>query len=132
MIPMAFTMVLTKLPLAQRPIGIAAFALTATFGPAIGPTIGGFLTENYGWQYIFFVNLIPGSVMLALLFPTLEPEPMQLHLLKDGDWCGIATMAIGLACLQTVLDEGNKDDWFGSPIIVRLRLPHSSCLPPSW
>ena len=120
MIPMAFTMVLTKLPLAQRPIGIAAFALTATFGPAIGPTIGGFLTEHYGWQYIFFVNLIPGSVMLALLFPTLEPEPMRLHLLKDGDWYGIATMAIGLACLQTVLDEGNKDDWFGSPIIVRL------------
>ena len=57
---------------AQQPIGLAIFALSATFAPAIGPTIGGYLTENYGWQYIFFVNLVPGAVMLALLLPTLE------------------------------------------------------------
>ncbi len=120
MIPMAFTILLTKLPVGQRPIGLAAFAITATFGPAIGPTIGGYLTEHYGWPYIFFINLIPGSLMLALLFPTLDREPMQLHLLKEGDWYGIGAMAIGLACFQTVLDEGNKDDWFGSPFIVHL------------
>ncbi|MCA1451770.1 DHA2 family efflux MFS transporter permease subunit [Bradyrhizobium sp. BRP22] len=122
MIPMAFTMVLTKLPRRQQPIGIAAFAVTATFGPSIGPTIGGYLTEHYGWQYIFFVNLVPGVVMLALLYPTLDREPMRLGLLKEGDWYGIATMAIGLACLQTVLDEGNQDDWFGSPYIVHLSI----------
>jgi MFS transporter, DHA2 family, multidrug resistance protein len=122
MIPMAFTAVLTKLPEAQRPIGLAAFAVTATFGPAIGPTIGGYLTEQYGWPYIFFVNLIPGAVMLSLLYPTLDNEPMQLGLLKEGDWYGIGTMAIGLACLQTVLDEGNQDDWFGSPYIVHLSI----------
>ncbi|HML28341.1 MAG TPA: MDR family MFS transporter [Hyphomicrobium sp.] len=122
MIPMAFTAVLTKLPESQRPIGLAAFALTATFGPAIGPTIGGILTEQYGWPFIFFVNLVPGAVMLALLYPTLDRQPMQLHLLREGDWFGIATMAIGLACLQTVLDEGNQDDWFGSPYIVHLAI----------
>ncbi|MFA5958462.1 DHA2 family efflux MFS transporter permease subunit [Hyphomicrobium sp.] len=122
MIPMAFTAVLTRLPEGQRPIGLAAFAITATFGPAIGPTIGGYLTEHYGWPYIFFVNVIPGAVMLSLLFPTLEHAPMRLGLLKDGDWYGIGTMAIGLACLQTVLDEGNQDDWFGSPYIVHLSI----------
>ncbi len=122
MIPMAFTIVLTKLPMAQRPIGIAAFAVTATFGPSIGPTIGGYLTEHYGWQYIFFVNLVPGAVMLTLLYATLDREPMQLGLLREGDWLGIGTMAIGLACLQTVLDEGNQDDWFGSPYIVHLSI----------
>jgi MFS transporter, DHA2 family, multidrug resistance protein len=120
LIPMAFTLILTKLPNAQRPIGMALFAITATFAPAIGPTIGGFLTENYGWQYIFFINLVPGTVMVAVLFATLERQPMQLGLLKHGDWAGIATMAIGLGALQTVLEEGNKDDWFGSPFIVRL------------
>ena len=56
LIPMAFTMVLTKLPKAQQPIGLAMFALAVTFAPAIGPTIGGYLTENYGWQTIFFIN----------------------------------------------------------------------------
>lgn len=122
MIPMAFTAVLTRLPASQRPIGLAAFAMTATFGPAIGPTIGGILTEQYGWPYIFFVNLVPGAVMLTLLFPTLDRQPMQLHLLKEGDWYGIGAMAIGLACLQTVLDEGNQDDWFGSPYIVHLAI----------
>ena len=120
LIPMAFTLILTKLPAAQRPAGMALFAVTATFAPAIGPTIGGYLTENYGWQYIFFINLVPGTIMLAALFSTLEPQKMQLHLLRQGDWFGIIAMAIGLGALQTVLEEGNKDDWFGSPFIVRL------------
>lgn len=120
LIPMAFTLVMTKLPMSQRPMGMALFAITATFAPAIGPTIGGWLTDNYGWQYIFYINLVPGAFMLAGLAATLEREPMKLHLLKEGDWFGIGAMAIGLASLQTVLEEGNKDDWFGSPFIVRL------------
>ena len=120
LIPMAFTLVLTKLPKPQQPIGLAVFALSVTFAPAIGPTIGGYLTENYGWQTIFFVNVLPTAVMLAALYLTLERTPMQLKLLKEGDWAGIATMAIGLSALQTVLEEGNKDDWFSSPFILRL------------
>jgi DHA2 family multidrug resistance protein len=120
LIPMAFTLVLTKLPKSQQPIGLAIFALSVTFAPAIGPTIGGYLTENYGWQTIFFVNVLPTAVMVAALSLTLERAPMQLKLLKQGDWAGIATMAIGLSAFQTVLEEGNKDDWFSSPFILRL------------
>jgi MFS transporter, DHA2 family, multidrug resistance protein len=122
LIPMAFTMVLTKLPKPQQPIGLAIFALSVTFAPAIGPTIGGYLTENYGWQTIFFVNTPPSIVMVAALALTLEGSPMQLRLLKEGDWAGIITMAIGLAALQTVLEEGNKDDWFASPFIFNLAI----------
>jgi MFS transporter, DHA2 family, multidrug resistance protein len=120
LIPMAFTLVLTKLPKPQQPIGLAVFALSVTFAPAIGPTIGGYLTENYGWQTIFFVNVVPTIVMLTALYLTLERQPMQLKLLKEGDWLGIFTMAVGLSALQTVLEEGNKDDWFSSPFIQRL------------
>ncbi|MEA2869767.1 MAG: transporter, family, multidrug resistance protein [Bradyrhizobium sp.] len=120
LIPMAFTLVLTKLPRPQQPIGLAIFALSVTFAPAIGPTIGGYLTENYGWQTIFFVNVLPTLVMLTALYLTLEKAPMQLKLLREGDWAGIATMAVGLSALQTVLEEGNKDDWFSSPFILRL------------
>jgi DHA2 family multidrug resistance protein len=122
LIPMAFTLVFTKLPKAQQPIGLAMFSLAVTFAPAIGPTIGGYLTENYGWQTIFFVNVVPTAVMVTTLFFTLERQPMQLGLLKEGDWLGIATMAIGLSALQAMLEEGNKDDWFGSPFIVRLAI----------
>jgi len=120
LIPMAFTLVFTKLPKAQQPIGLAMFSLAVTFAPAIGPTIGGYLTENYGWQTIFFVNVVPTAVMVTTLYFTLERQPMQLGLLREGDWLGIATMAVGLSALQAVLEEGNKDDWFGSPFILRL------------
>src|SRR2546429_2940102 len=120
LIPMAFTLSITLLPKPKQPIGLALFALSATFAPAIGPTIGGYLTENFGWQYIFYVNLAPGAIMIAMLYFSLEAKPMKLSLLRQGDWPGIVTMAIGLGALQTVLEEGNKDDWFGSPFIVRL------------
>jgi DHA2 family multidrug resistance protein len=122
LIPMAFTMVLTKLPKAQQPVGLAMFALSVTFAPAIGPTIGGYLTENYGWQTIFFVNTVPSIVMVIALALTLAREPMRPYLLREGDWLGIVTMAIGLSALQTVLEEGNKDDWFESPFIFRLAI----------
>jgi DHA2 family multidrug resistance protein len=120
LIPMAFTIIITLLPKAKQPIGLALFALSATFAPAIGPTIGGYLTENWGWEYIFYVNLVPGALMVGLLWASLERSPMNLKLLAKGDWPGIITMAIGLAALQTVLEEGNKEDWFGSDFILRL------------
>jgi MFS transporter, DHA2 family, multidrug resistance protein len=122
LIPMAFTLIITLLPKAKQPIGLAMFALSATFAPAIGPTIGGYLTENWGWQYIFYVNLVPGALMIGMLWFSLEARPMNLSLLREGDWPGIFTMAIGLSALQTVLEEGNKDDWFGSAFIVRLSI----------
>jgi DHA2 family multidrug resistance protein len=122
LIPMAFTIVLTKLPKAQQPIGLALFALSVTFAPAIGPTIGGYLTENYGWQTIFFINAVPSAIMIAALAFTLDKQPMRLALLREGDWAGIVTMAIGLSAFQTVLEEGEKDDWFASPFIFRLAI----------
>src|SRR5258708_6607046 len=120
LIPMAFTLIITLLPKAKQPVGLALFALAATFAPSIWPTIGGYLTENWGWQYIFYVNLVPGALMIGMLRFSLESKPMKLAMLRQGDWPGVFTMAIGLGALQTVLEEGNKDDWFGSPFIVWL------------
>jgi MFS transporter, DHA2 family, multidrug resistance protein len=129
LIPLAFTLIITLLPKAKQPIGQALFAISATFAPAIGPTIGGYLTENWGWQYIFYVNVVPGAIMIGMLYFSLEAAPMKLRLLREGDWLGIVAMAIGLAALQTVLEEGNKDDWFGSPFIVRFAVIAAIALP---
>ena len=85
LIPLAFTITLTMLPRSKQPVGMAMFMLSATFAPAIGPTIGGYLTETYGWQYIFYVNLVPGAIMLAMLFPSLPRAQMQLGQLRHGD-----------------------------------------------
>lgn len=120
LIPMAFTIVLTTLPPAKQPIGMALFSITATFAPSIGPTLGGWLTDNLGWQYNFYLNIIPGIAMLSAIAYAIPPRPLQLHLLKQGDWWGIISMAVGLGSLEVVLEEGNRKDWFGSEEITRL------------
>ena len=122
LIPLSFTIIVSMLPPAKRPMGFAGFAITATFAPAIGPTIGGWLTDTYGWQTIFYMNMVPGAVMLAGLIYGLPRSPAQPGLLRHGDWLGIGLMAIGLATFQTVLDDGNVYDWFGSPYIVKLSI----------
>jgi DHA2 family multidrug resistance protein len=128
MIPLAFTIIVSMLPPSKRALGFAGFAITATFAPAIGPTIGGWLTDTYGWPTIFYMNLVPGAVMLAALIYALPRSQAQPGLLRHGDWVGIALMAIGLATFQTVLDDGNVYDWFGSPYIVKLSLVSAMAL----
>jgi DHA2 family multidrug resistance protein len=122
LIPMALSIIMTKLPPSKHPIGLSIYAISAIFAPSIGPVIGGWCNETFGWQAIFFVNLLPGAVMFAMLWFSLDREPLQLQLLPRGDWLGIVTIAIGLGALETVLEEGEKDDWFGSSFIVRLTI----------
>lgn len=120
LIPMALTIVLTNLPKSKQPVGMAMFAMTATFAPSIGPTLGGWLTDNFGWQYNFYLNLIPGIIMLSAIAYAIPARPMKLDLLKRGDWWGIITMAIGLGSLEVFLEEGNRKDWFSSGFITQL------------
>jgi DHA2 family multidrug resistance protein len=122
LIPMAFTLIITLLPPARQPTGLALFALAAAFAPAMGPTVGGWLAGNWGWQAIFYVNLVPGLAALILLSLALPREPMQLDLLRRGDWAGIVTMVLGLGTLQVVLEEGSREDWFESVFITRLAI----------
>ncbi|MBV9860580.1 MAG: multidrug efflux MFS transporter [Alphaproteobacteria bacterium] len=128
LIPLAFTIVMTMLPRSKQPIGLAGFAVSATFAPAIGPTIGGYLTDYYGWPWVFYINLVPGAAMLAALWFALPKAGTQFGLLRHGDWIGIALMAVGLAAFQTVLDDGNVYNWFDSPFIIKLSLLAAAAL----
>jgi MFS transporter, DHA2 family, multidrug resistance protein len=120
LIPSAMTVVLTTLPPSKQSIGLAAFAISAVFAPSIGPTLGGWLTENFSWQYSFYINVFPGALMLTGVWYGIKQDKPQFQLLKQGDWWGIISMAIGLGSLQVVLEEGSRKDWFGSALIVRL------------
>ncbi len=117
MIPMAMNLVMRRLPLRQRPIGLALFGMTATLAPTLGPTVGGWLTEIYGWPVIFYINWVPGLVLLAGVAWGLDREPMQLGMLKRVDWVGIGVMALGLGSLTVMLEEGHAKDWFESDFI---------------
>ncbi|MCU1752927.1 MDR family MFS transporter [Pseudomonas sp. 6D_7.1_Bac1] len=120
LIPLAFTLTLIKLPEHHRAKGMAMFAMTATFAPSIGPTIGGWLTENWGWKYIFYINVPPGIIMIAGLLYGLEKKESHWELLKSTDYMGILTLAVGLGCLQVFLEEGHRKDWLESNLIVTL------------
>jgi DHA2 family multidrug resistance protein len=118
MIPMAMTLVTRKLPLNKRPLGLALFGMTVTLAPTLGPTIGGALSELYGWPSIFYINWVPGILLLLGITWGLDKEPLQLDLLKKVDWPSVAAMAIGLGSLTTMLEEGNAKDWFQSSFII--------------
>jgi DHA2 family multidrug resistance protein len=120
LIPIAITVILTHLPRPQQAVGFVLFSLSATFAPSIGPTIGGWLTVNYSWPWIFFLNLVPGIVLMFMVNLGMEESPMQLSLLKEGDWFGIGSMATALGSLTVVLEEGVRKDWWGSSLIVAL------------
>lgn len=122
LIPMAFSLVVQLLPVHKRAIGMAMFGVTATFAPSIGPTLGGWLTEHLSWHYIFYINLPPALLMLAMLRYGLDDQPMNISSLKNADWAGIATMAVGLGCLEVMLEEGNREEWFSSHFITGLTI----------
>ncbi|HEY9788812.1 MAG TPA: DHA2 family efflux MFS transporter permease subunit [Candidatus Obscuribacterales bacterium] len=119
LIPMSFSTILTMLPKSKQPIGLAIFGMTATFAPSIGPAVGGFITDTLSWQYIFFLNLIPGIALISMLLYALPAEKFKLDLLKRSDIPGIISMSVGLSCLIYVLEEGQRKDWFGSELIQR-------------
>jgi DHA2 family multidrug resistance protein len=119
LIPLAFQVILS-LPPSKRTVGLAMFALTATFAPAIGPSVGGYLTEAFHWSVVFYMNLIPGAFLLFAIFYGIEKEAKNLSLLKELDIWGILSMAIGLSALTIFLEEGEREDWFSSNFIIIL------------
>ena len=120
MIPTAMTIVSTRLPPRQQPVGVALFGITAVLGPVIGPLLGGWLTENISWHYAFFLNLPVSILLIALLAIGLPAQKGRPELLANADWWGIFGLAMGLGCLTVVLEEGQRERWFESEFIIRL------------
>lgn len=118
LIPMALTLVMTKLPASKRAMGMAIFGLTATLAPTMGPTFGGYLSELYGWPSIFYINWIPGVLLISGILYGMAREPIDLKQLLHADWVGIGFMALGLGSLTIFLEEGNSKDWFDSDFII--------------
>jgi DHA2 family multidrug resistance protein len=122
LIPTAMTIIATRLPREQQPVGNAMFGATAIMGPVIGPVVGGWLTENVSWHYAFFINLPVGITLLTLLIVAMPNNKPKWDLLRQADWCGIAGLAMGLGGLTVVLEEGQREQWFSSGEIRWLTL----------
>ena len=117
MIPTAQTIVRTRLPPHQLPIGMTLFGLIVLLGPLLGPVLGGWLAENIDWSWCFFVNVPVGVALVLLLYVGLPKGKPDWHQFVNADWIGIAGLAVGLSSLTVVLEEGQRENWFDSEMI---------------
>ena len=122
MIPTAMTIIATRLPPHQQPIGTALFGVTAILGPVFGPLLGGWLTEAFSWHYAFLINVPVCAVLVVLLIVGLPNQKMRLDLLNEADWLGVFGLALGLGGMTVVLEEGNREQWFASSAIIELTI----------
>ena len=121
--PMAQAILADTFPPEKRGLAFALYGITAVTAPTIGPTLGGWITFNYSWRWIFFINLPVGLITLFLVLRVVE-DPPYVKLLKNAkvklDYIGIALLTLGVGALQVVLDKGQEEDWFGSRFITTL------------
>jgi len=120
--PISQSILLETFPPRQHGMAMAIFGIGIMFGPIIGPLLGGWITDNWSWHWIFFINIPIGIIsILMVLFFIVDPPYMKRLKMKIDYW-GLAFLAIGLGCLQIVLDKGQREDWFSSSFIAWLSL----------
>ena len=114
-------------PPAKRGMAFAVYGMAVVVAPAIGPTIGGWITDNYSWRWIFYIN-VPISIVSLYLTHRLVQDPPYLRVEQEKrrgvgiDYIGLGLVSLGVGCLQLVLDKGQEEDWFGSHWITALTL----------
>jgi DHA2 family multidrug resistance protein len=118
MIPTVFTTAFVLFPGHQRVIASTTIGALATLAPTIGPVIGGWITNQWSWHWLFYLNLVPGLVVTLLVPRFVNFDKADLSLLKKGDYTGIVLMSLFLGCLEYVLEEGPRKNWFGDSAIL--------------
>src|SRR6202034_4137505 len=129
--PMAQAILADTFPPRLRGLAFSLYGVTAIFAPSIGPTLGGWITDNYTWRWIFLMNLPVGIAALSLVWTFVEDPPfLRRTTLKESrvDYFGFGLLAVGVGFLQIVLDKGQEDDWFGSHFILTLSVISVICL----
>ncbi|MBV8781304.1 MAG: DHA2 family efflux MFS transporter permease subunit [Phycisphaerae bacterium] len=127
--PSEQSMLADTFPPEKRGLAFAIWGVAVVVAPAIGPTLGGFITDNYSWRWIFFINIPVGVVSLFLTNLLVQDPPRAVEATKRArangiriDYIGFALVAIGFGALQIVLDKGQEDDWFSSRFILAVTI----------
>jgi DHA2 family multidrug resistance protein len=129
--PMAQAILADTFPPEKRGVAFSLYGVTAIVAPSIGPTLGGWITDNYTWRWIFYINLPVGLAALYLVYKLIEDPPHLTRGKLGGirlDYIGFGLLAVGVGALQILLDKGQEDDWFGSSFIVTLTILAVGCL----
>src|ERR1700685_1708064 len=121
--PMAQAILGDTFPPEKRGLAFALYGITAICAPAIGPTLGGWITDSYSWRWGFYINVPVGALALFLVYQLVEDPPYlgrAKKKLAGFDFIGFSLLTVGVGALQIVLDKGQEDDWFGSHFIATL------------
>ncbi len=123
--PMAQAILADTFPPEQRGLAFALYGVTVIVAPTVGPTLGGWITDNYTWRWIFFINVPVGIIALFLVYRLIEDPPWAKRIkgaLAKFDYVGVSFLVLGVGALQVMLDKGQEDDWFGSRFITTLAI----------
>jgi MFS transporter, DHA2 family, multidrug resistance protein len=120
LVPLSQSVLLSINPPERQGSAMALWGMAVMAGPILGPVLGGWLTENYSWRYVFYINLPVGIAAFLMMRMFLSETPRNGA--EKLDWFGFATLSIGIAAMQVVLDQGEEKDWFGSPEITVLAI----------
>jgi MFS transporter, DHA2 family, multidrug resistance protein len=118
-------------PPAKRGMAFAIYGMAVVMAPAIGPTLGGYITDNFNWRWIFFIN-VPVAIISLILTSRLVEDPPYLKAARQTtgkvDWPGLGLLAVGIGAAQVVLDKGEREDWFSSSFINFFVITSAVCL----
>jgi DHA2 family multidrug resistance protein len=119
--PISQAVLLESFPPARRGVAMAVFGLGVVVAPIVGPTLGGWITDNYSWRWIFYINLPIGALAIFLCMRFLE-DPPWIRRAKEStiDYIGFSLLLLWIATLQIILDKGQQEDWFASTLIRSL------------
>jgi MFS transporter, DHA2 family, multidrug resistance protein len=118
--PISQAILLETFPPAQYGMAMAIFGVGVLFGPIIGPLMGGWITDNWSWNWIFYINIPIGIVSLILIMLFIQDPPYLKRIKEKIDYGGLSLIVLGIGSLQIILDKGQQDDWFSSAFITRL------------
>ena len=120
MMPMSQAILMETFPPDQQAVAMSVWGMGMMIGPVGGPILGGWITDNYSWRWIFYIN-VPIGVIAALMVGVFVHDPSYLRRgIKKIDWWGLWLLAAGIACVQVMLDKGERLDWFDSHLITAL------------
>ncbi|KWR90258.1 DHA2 family efflux MFS transporter permease subunit [Cupriavidus sp. IDO] len=118
MIPLVFTTAFAFFAGPQRVVAAAIIGGLASLAPTLGPTVGGWITDNFSWHWLFFINLVPGIFVTVAVPMLVKVDRPDWSLLRGADYLGMTLMALFLGCLEYTLEEGPRWDWFGDDVIL--------------
>lgn len=119
LIPLSQSLLLSNYPPAKRSVALSLWAMTVIVAPICGPILGGWISDNYHWGWIFFINVPIGVVVVVLSLQTLRNRETET-VIRPIDTVGLVLLVVGIGCLQVMLDRGKELDWFSSPEIITL------------